>query len=91
MLTFKDLLSGQTSSRLSQLQFPLVFLIHKLVVQGFPKKRRPILKNEKNMPDLLSDDREGKIIEISTLNYLSNRASFWGNPVLAKIATSKLP
>ena len=46
-------------------------------VQGFPKKDARFSKM-KNMPDLLRDDREGKIIDFK---YLSNRASSKGNPV----------
>ena len=50
-----------------------------LVHTGFPLKdaRFPKLKN---IPDLLSDDKEGKI-KNNDLKYFSNRASFMGNPV----------
>ena len=32
------------------------------VTTGFPKKRRPFLKIE-NIPNLLTDDKKGKIVE----------------------------
>ena len=35
----------------------------------------------KNIPDLLSDEKKGKIIENIDFLYFSNRASFMGNPV----------
>ena len=35
----------------------------------------------KNIPDLLSDERKGRIIENIDFKYLSNRASFMGNTV----------
>ena len=47
---------------------------------GFPKKaaRFSILKN---IPDLLSDDRESKMLN-TVFHYSSNRASFMGNPLV---------
>ena len=47
---------------------------------GFPKKRDPFLKIE-NIPGLLSDLAESKILENIDFKYFSNRASFKGNPV----------
>ena len=38
------------------------------MLQGFPKKHARFSKMKKNMSDLLSDETEGKIIKISTLN-----------------------
>ena len=35
----------------------------------------------KNIPDLLSDERKGRILENIDLKDLSNRASFMGNTV----------
>ena len=49
-------------------------------VQGFPKKT-PVFSKIKNVPDLLSDDKEGKIIYNIDFKHFSNRASFLGNPV----------
>ena len=44
---------------------------------GFPKQDACFSKVKKiYIPDLLSDDREGKIIENIDFEYLSNRASF---------------
>ena len=45
-------------------------------IQGFPKKT-PDYQKMKNMPDLLTDDRKGKRIEIIDLKYFRKRASFW--------------
>ena len=47
---------------------------------GFPKKDARFSKL-KNIPDILSDDKEGKITENIEYKYFSNRASFLGNPV----------
>ena len=45
---------------------------------GLPKTA--IHKNLKIIPNLLSDDREDKIIENIDFIYFSNQASFIGNP-----------
>ena len=45
---------------------------------GFPKIDARFSKL-KSIPDLLSDEKEGKIVE--NFSYLSNRATFMGNPV----------
>ena len=50
-----------------------------LCTTGFPKKFSKL----KNIPDQLSDDREGEIIENVDFKYSSNGASFMGNPVPA--------
>ena len=47
---------------------------------GFPKKDARFSKLE-NIPDLLSDEKDGKIMENIDFSYFSNRASFMGNPV----------
>ena len=47
---------------------------------GFPKKDARFSKL-KNIPDLLSDEKDGKIMENIDFSYFSNRASFMGNPV----------
>ena len=47
---------------------------------GFPKKDARFSKL-KNIPDQLSDDREGEMMENVDFKYSSNRASFMGNPV----------
>ena len=41
------------------------------------QKRRSFVKN---IPDLLSDDKEGKIMRNIDFLYFSKRASFQGNP-----------
>ena len=53
---------------------------HLFSYTGFPKKdaRYPKLKN---IPDLLSDEKEGKLMENNDFSYLRYRASFMGNPV----------
>ena len=43
------------------------------------------------MPSLLSDDREGKIIENIDFKYLSNRASPMGNPVHTAHLDTRMP
>ena len=48
---------------------------------GFPKKDARFSKLT-SILDLLSYDREGKMIETIAFNYFSSRASFTGNPVL---------
>ena len=45
----------------------------------FPKKGACFSKLKDN-PDLISNEKEGKIIEDIDFSYLSNRASFMGNP-----------
>ena len=45
------------------------------------KKKDARFSKMKNMPDLLSDDRKGKIIENIDSKYLRNRASFLRKPV----------
>ena len=47
---------------------------------GFPKKDARFSKI-KNIPDLLSDDKEGKIMRNSDFRYFSNRASSLGKPL----------
>ena len=53
-----------------------------LEVQGFPQKDARFSKL-KIIPDLLSPEKEGKIMEIIDPSYLSHRASFMGNSVTA--------
>ena len=43
---------------------------------GFPIKRCPLL-NIENIPDLLSNDMEGKTVEISTFNILAIGRLLW--------------
>ena len=52
-----------------------------IVSTGFPKKTARFPKLE-NIPDLLSDEKEWKIMENIDFTYFSNRASFMRNPVL---------
>ena len=47
---------------------------------GFPKKDARFSKL-KNIPYLLSDEKEGKIMENINFSYFINRASFMGNSV----------
>ena len=49
-------------------------------IAGFTKKDACFPKL-KNIPNLHSDDGEGKIIENIDFQYFSNRVSFMGNPV----------
>ena len=57
-----------------------------MLATGFPKKDARILKL-KNFPDIIGDDREGQIIEITTLNILAceewseGRDQFWTCPI----------
>ena len=53
---------------------------HLISYTGFPKKdaRYPKLKN---IPDLLSDEKESKIMENIDSSYFSNQESLMGNPV----------
>ena len=51
-----------------------------MLYTGFPKKDASFSK-WKNIPNLLSDVRERKIVQIIDFSYFSNRASFMGNPV----------
>ena len=59
-----------------------------LQIQDFPPLQKKIIKSNAGLlklrviPDLLSDDREGKRIENIDFKWSSNRASFMGNPVL---------
>ena len=54
--------------------------------QGFPKKTL-FISILKNIPDLLSDGKECKIIENIDFEYFSNRASFMGNSVHHRLIT----
>ena len=47
-----------------------------MIDTGFPKKDARFSKI-KNIPDLLSDDKEGRIIEISTFNIWAIGRLFW--------------
>ena len=47
---------------------------------GLPKKDARFSKL-KNIPDLLSDAKDGRKMENIDFSYFSNRASFMGNPV----------
>ena len=60
ILTIKVKLDADNSAR-----YP-IFRAGSVKIQGFPKEAR--ISEMKHMPHLLSEDREGKIIEISTLN-----------------------
>ena len=51
-----------------------------IVCTGFPKKDARFSKL-KNIPDLLSDEKDGKIMENINFSHFSNRSSFMGNPV----------
>ena len=57
------------------LEMESTFFSHRYRVS---QKKDARFSKMKNMPDLLRDDREGKIIDFK---YLSNRASSKGNPV----------
>ena len=48
-----------------------------MLYTGFPKKDASFSK-WKNIPNLLSDVRERKIVQIIDFSYLSNRASLMG-------------
>ena len=50
------------------------------MVQGFPKKT-PFSQNLKSIPNLLSNEKEGKIVENNDFSYFTKRESFMVNAV----------
>ena len=59
----------------SDIEMPLQRAIYRV------SKKDARFSKLKNIPNLLSDDRERNIIQNIDFSYFSNRASFMGNPV----------
>ena len=47
-------------------------------IQGYPKKT-PVFLNGKYFPDILSENMEGKIVEIATFDILEIGRPLWKN------------
>ena len=84
LVTFQPLYSvsdsGIDQPRFSKIDMPSEDVEQEREATGFPKKGARF-SNLKNIPDLLSDEKESKIMENIDFSYFSNRASFMGNPV----------